>query len=279
MNKIVLPEKAYAKINLALDIVRKRADGYHDLKMVMASVSLCDDIEVTLTPCEAGRERFTAESRGSALPQDESNLAVKAARLFFAKRGFNGFDTHINIVKRIPVSAGLGGGSSDAAAVLRALSARFPLPDRLTVPALELGSDVPYCLRGGVRLAEGRGELLSPLPPLPDCRIVLVTPPVRVSTAEAFRAISVPAFKTDWTAFLDAMRRRDLPAIAKNLANAFPDRYSDARTRLLNAGALGVVMSGSGPSVFGMFDDEDLASRAADSLRAIFPDTFLTEPV
>lgn len=280
MKRFALREKAYAKINLALDILGKRADGYHDLKTVMASVSLCDDLEITLTPCADGRERFAAESNNPALPTDDNNLAVKAARLFFHAAGVAGYEVHIRIEKRIPVCAGLGGGSSDAAAVLRALSSRFPMPESILESlALKLGSDVPYCLRGGVCLAEGRGERLTPLLPLPDCHIVLTVPPVRVSTAAAFQSVTVPAVKTDWALLTDALRRGDISAIAGSMDNAFPDIYSEALDSLLREGALGAVMSGSGPSVFGVFHDEAIANQAVRNLRAFFLNTFLTKPV
>ncbi len=280
MKSFALRENAYAKVNLALDILGKRADGYHDLKTMMASVSLCDDLEITLTPCADGRERFAAESNNPALPTDDDNLAVKAARMFFLAAGVAGYEVHIRIEKRIPVCAGLGGGSSDAAAVLRALSSRFPMPESILESlALNLGSDVPYCLRGGVCLAEGRGERLTPLPSLPDCHIVLTVPPVRVSTAAAFQSVVVPAMKTDWVLLTDALRRRDIAAIAGYMKNSFPDVHSDARECLRRAGALGTVMSGSGPSVFGVFHDEAIANQAVRKLRAIFLNTFLTKPV
>jgi 4-diphosphocytidyl-2-C-methyl-D-erythritol kinase len=162
----------------------------------MASVSLYDDLTLTLQSCEAGEEVFTAGAEGV----EGDNLAARAARLFMDAAGLTGWSVHICIEKRIPIRAGLGGGSSDAAAVLRALDGweKHPAPRNhpllrkrakdipLPALALELGSDVPYCLRGGVCLAQGRGEILSPLPPLPECWIVLCVPPVEVPTAEAF---------------------------------------------------------------------------------------------
>jgi 4-diphosphocytidyl-2-C-methyl-D-erythritol kinase len=280
MRNRILREAAHAKINLAIDILGKREDGYHDLKMVMASVSLRDELTISLIPCEPGRERFSAESDDVSLPNDEKNLAVKAAKLFFIKQGIRGTGAHIKIQKRIPVCAGLGGGSSDAAAVLRALAKHFPVPDNeLAALAPELGSDVPYCLWGGVCLAEGRGEHLSRLPALPDCYIVLTVPDTRVSTGEAFSKVNPPVAVTDWAALTEGVLSGDTKKIAVNMRNAFPDVYSDARARLLDAGALGAVMSGSGPSVFGLFTEESAANRAAGALQKIFTQTFLVKPV
>jgi len=264
----ILYADAPAKINLSLDILGRRADGYHDLRTVMASVSLYDKLTVTLAPCGAGRETFTAEAEGV----EGDNLAARAARLFMAAAGMAGWSVDVRIEKQIPVRAGLGGGSSDAAAVLRTLDGwaweraagrKPPLP----ALALELGSDVPYCLRGGVCLAEGRGEILTPLPPLPECWIVLSAPPVEVSTAEAFGrfdALGQPPCIKDGNAFEAVI--------------AFPE-MAEIKRVLIRAGASRAAMSGSGPTVFGIFHDINPAKTAFDALRAIFPKTFLTTPV
>ncbi|MDR0294217.1 MAG: 4-(cytidine 5'-diphospho)-2-C-methyl-D-erythritol kinase [Oscillospiraceae bacterium] len=278
--KTLLAAKAPAKINLALEITGRRGDGYHNLRTIMASVSLCDDLTLTLSPCEPGKETFTAFAEGV----EGQNLAARAARLFMNAAGFRGWSCHVHIEKRIPVSAGLGGGSSDAAAVLRALdewaaaradghslgetdNQRPPLQEL----ALELGSDVPYCLRGGVCLAEGRGEILTPLPPLPDCHIVLVTPPAAVSTAEAFRRF-------------DGMEWPERTETARPAGNVFESvtrlpEVAEIKRLLSGAGAANATMSGSGPTVFGIFDDITKANQAIYTIRPQFPKTFLVKPV
>jgi 4-diphosphocytidyl-2-C-methyl-D-erythritol kinase len=281
MKRSILREKAPAKINLSLDILGKRPDGYHDLRTVMASVSLFDELCLTLTPCREGEERFSAETEGEALPEGDGNLAVRAARLFMEARGPVGCSVHVHIKKRIPVSAGLGGGSSDAAAVLRILSG-VP-PDQISAAAgtggrtptlqeiaLELGSDVPYCLRGGVCLCEGRGEVMKPLPPLPDCWIVLSTPPIAISTAEMFDKFDkLSEEKLALASFMDNVFESviDLPPIA------------EIKGILIGAGAEKAAMSGSGPTVFGIFASETNAKTAFDTLRVNFPKTYLTKPV
>jgi 4-diphosphocytidyl-2-C-methyl-D-erythritol kinase len=280
----VLYEKAPAKINLSLDILNTRPDGYHDLRTVMASVSLFDDLTLTLTPCLTGKEKFSAETEGELLPEGEGNLAVRAARLFMECHGLSGISVHIHIKKRIPISAGLGGGSSDAAAVLRALEhwhrgdetrghgAQTEGRGRPSLQgiALRLGSDVPYCLHGGVCLCEGRGEVLTPLPPLPDCFIILSTPQIAVSTAGMF-------------GLFDKLSNEEL-ALASFLDNVFEavidlPPVAEIKGFLLGAGAEKAAMSGSGPTVFGIFTDETNAKSVCDKLLSHFPKTYLTKPV
>jgi 4-diphosphocytidyl-2-C-methyl-D-erythritol kinase len=249
---LTLFAKAPAKVNLQLEILGKRPDGYHDLRSVMASVSLYDDIAVTLTPCRPGEETYTASAAGV----EGENLAAKAARLF----GIPGRSIDIAIEKRIPVGAGLGGGSSDAAAVLRVLDGWAERTGccrpSLCKLALELGSDVPYCLRGGVCLAQGRGEILTPLPPMGDCRVVLCVPPVFVSTADMFTKID----RTGARFFEDVT---DIPEVL------------EIKRTFTETGAEKAAMSGSGPAVFGIFSDECQAKTAQEKLLPTFPKTFL----
>jgi 4-diphosphocytidyl-2-C-methyl-D-erythritol kinase len=279
LNSQLSTVKAPAKINLSLDILGKRPDGYHDLRTVMASVSLFDELTLTLTRRGPGEEKFSAETEGADLPGGEGNLAVRAARLFMESRNITGVSVHIHILKRIPVCAGLGGGSSDAAAVLRVLNHWHgegeireggPEPPPLHEIASRLGSDVPYCLRGGVCLCAGRGEVLTPQPPLPDCRIVISTPPVAVSTAEMFQ-------------LFDKLNDEEL-ALAGFYDNVFEvikplPPVAEIKGILLGAGAEFAAMSGSGPSVFGIFASENSAKSAYDKLRVNFPKTYLTKPV
>ena len=262
---VTLRAKAPAKINLSLDLLGKRDDGYHDLRSVMASISLYDDLHIMLRPCKAGRGLFTAQAAGVR----KGNLTSLAVKLFMQAAGARGWSAHVRVEKRIPLSAGLGGGSSDAAAVLRALDKWAAVQTAVRRPdlqelALKLGSDVPYCLRGGVCLAEGRGERLTPLPPLPECWIVLSVPAINVSTVRMFQ-------------LFDLSGRREGDNVFETV-NPHPE-VGEIKQVLLQAGASKALMSGSGPSVFGIFDDETQAADAVQTLKPIFPKTFLTVPV
>lgn len=286
--KTELFARAPAKINLALDVLGRREDGYHDLRMIMLSVTLYDDITITLSE-DGGK--YTASSDAPHLPTDHRNLALRAAGLYLSRTGRESVSCAIYIRKRIPVCAGLGGGSSDAAAVLRALHAHFDseVPfETLMEWALEIGSDVPYCLHSGFCLAEGRGEILSPLPPLPDCRFVLCIPPVVVSTASVYRMIDRHpiVYRPDWKGIDLALTTQSLVKFARRLYNVFEDPVSEKhrsiaeiRKTFMDLGALGAVMSGTGASVVGLFADEISAQAANDTLLPLFPNTFIARPI
>ena len=276
-------ESAYAKLNLALDILGRRPDGYHDMRMVMQSIDLAD--QVTLSPrSEPG---ISVSTDLPYLPKGDGNIAAKAAARFFEATGlpFPGFD--IDIFKQIPVCAGMAGGSSDGAAVLRILR-RLYAPD-MTEERLEeigalVGSDVPYCVRGGTVLAEGRGERLSALPPLPPCWLVVCKPACSVSTPELFAQVRVKKlrFHPRTGEMLSALERGDLEGVARRLYNVFedilPKRYSqvfEVKSSLLELGAMAASMTGSGPSVFGIFREEDPAARAVDALLPLGVSAFL----
>lgn len=283
MSELVFQAKA--KINLTLDITGRREDGYHELKMVMASVCLCDTIILTLTDSPV----FSAHNNLSYLPTDGRNLALSAARIFLERTGRADMGADIYLQKHIPVAAGLGGGSSDAAAVLGGLNGHFGDEvdfETLSRWALELGSDVPYCLMGGVALAEGRGEELTPLPPMPKCHVVLCRPPVAVSTRAAFKAISSLRIKgrPDLQGMLDALAQGSLGGVARRLYNVFEEpmalrikEIAAIHTSLIDGGALGACMSGTGATVYGLFDDGSKAERAYELLKKEYADTFLTE--
>ena len=284
MNSVTLP--AYAKLNLTLDILRKRPDGYHDLRMVMQSIALHDDVTVSLAQGEGIRCHC-----GAGLPEDENNLAVKAVLAFFAQSGVAQRALEIDITKRIPACAGMAGGSTDAAAVLRGLNELFGMP--LDAGALaelggELGSDVPYCLAGGTVLATGRGEVLSPLPPLPDCAVVVCKPGFPISTPMLFSRLDLKKLRCrpDTEALCAALADGDLPRLARRMYNIFEDvlprrcaAVGEIKARLLDLGALGAVMTGTGSAVFGLFDDDAAARRAFDALKAEYRDCFLARPV
>lgn len=283
-----LTEPAYAKINLSLDVLGRREDGYHDLKMVMQSVSLCD--QVTLTLGEVNE--LTLSTNLGFLPVDERNIAVMAARAFARHTGADLSTLSIHIDKRIPVCAGTAGGSSDGAAVLRGLNRLLGIGltrEELAKIGEEAGSDIPYCVLGGTALAQGRGERLTPLTPLEPCSIVLCKPPFPVSTPELFNAIDGVRLRCrpDTAGLIQALERRDLHGVAMRMFNVFEQALpakrrpavEEIKNTMIQRGALGACMSGSGPTVFGLFRTRDEAQAAADELRESYAETFVTTPV
>ena len=254
-------EKAYAKLNISLDVGKRREDGFHEMTMVMQSISLADDVTVTLN--DTGKVR--ARTNLPFIPGDERNLAVKAALCYLEAIGRQGQGAWIEIQKAVPVGAGMGGGSSDAAAVLRAMNALFD--HALSTPELEklscaVGSDVAFCVAGGTALATGRGEKLEALPPLPDCAFVVCKPEFSISTPELFRKLDQMPLRRhpDTAGLMAAIREGQLGQVCRRMYNVFEDvddrrmrTVADIKSRLLDAGALGAVMTGTGSAVFGVF--------------------------
>ena len=280
--------QACAKLNLTLDILGKRPDGYHDLCMVMQSVTLADTITLTENRGEGLRVRTNLRF----LPTGEKNLAAAAALRFWEAREQEPENLDIAIEKRIPVCAGMAGGSSDAAAVLRALNARAgePFsPRELAKVGERVGSDVPYCVLGGTALAEGRWEVLTPLPPLPRCWVVVCKPDFPVSTPELFAQADRVKLRRrpDTKGILAALEAGDLGGVARRMYNVFEDvmprrlyvRVAEIKNELIQRGALGANMSGSGPTAFGLFDRREAAEEALAALRERYRDTFLCETV
>ena len=267
---------AHAKLNLTLDILGRRPDGYHELRMVMQTVSLCDHVSVTLTE----RSGITCRVTGADLPCDERNLAVKAALCFLEETGHAGQGMLIEINKRIPVGAGMGGGSSDAAAVLRALNRLYgDVLDREQLRCLSerIGSDVPFCVWGGTALASGRGEKLEALPDMPDCRFIICKPEFSISTPELFRKLDEIKLRChpDTAGLVEAIRQGQLAQISRRMYNVFEDvddrrmrTVADIKSTLLDHGALGAVMTGTGSAVFGVFEPDSDVSAVRDKLRA-----------
>ena len=277
---------ANAKINLTLDILRKREDGYHDLRMVMQSVTLAD--RLTVTPAQGAEGRAVADLR--FLPSGGKNLAQVAAAVFREATGLGG-EVDVDIRKTIPVCGGLAGGSADAAAVLHAmnrLTGAGLSTQQLAEIGARAGSDVPFCVLGGTALAEGRGERLTPLSPLPSCHIVICKPSFSVSTPQLFGRVNVRKIvrRPDTAGVLAALDAGDLPGVARRMYNVFEDvleprRYREiasVKAALIDCGALGASMSGSGPSVFGLFETEADARTACGRLRESFRDVFLCAP-
>lgn len=275
---------AYAKLNLTLDILRRREDGYHDLQMVMESISLADTLTIA-----NGEGEVSTNLR--YLPTDRRNLAQIAAAAFREATGLGGA-VNIAIEKAIPVCAGLAGGSADAAAVLRAMNqltgAGLSL-EALADIGQRVGSDVPYCVLGGTALAEGRGERLTLLPPLPHCHVVVCKPPFSISTPWLFSQVKVHKIvrRPDTAGVMEALEKGDLAGVARRMYNVFEDvleprhmaTIAAIKAVLINCGALGASMSGSGPSVFGLFASEQDAKRAYRRLLEQYQSVFLCQTV
>ena len=280
-------EPAWAKLNLTLDILGKRPDGYHEMRMVMQSIDLRDT--VTLREETAPGIRVASSCR--FLPCDETNIAAKAILRFFEATGLPCPGFSVRLDKEIPVCAGMAGGSSDGAAVLRLLRREYcpALPqEALEAIAARVGSDVPYCVRGGTALAEGRGECLTDLPPLPDCFLVVCKPPFPISTPELFAQVRTRRLRChpDTAGMLAALAAGDLAGVAHRLYNVFEDvlprKYAqvfEIKRALLDCGAMAASMTGSGPTVFGLFGNKAAAESAREALLPAFPQTFLCRPV
>lgn len=280
--------QAPAKLNLTLDVLGRREDGYHDLKMVMQSITLAD--RLTLRPGRA--PGIQVSSSFHFLPTGEKNLAGKAAVCFYQALGRPARDLDISITKRVPVCAGMAGGSSDAAAVLRALNRLEgdPFsPEELAHVGEAVGSDVPYCVLGCTALAQGRGEVLTPLSPLPHCWVVACKPDFPVSTPELFARIDSCRIRRrpDADGLMAALEQGDLMEVARRMYNVFEDvlperqlaRVADIKNTLIQQGALGANMSGTGPTAFGLFSSQSQAQAAYDVLKQRYQEVFLAETV
>ena len=267
--------KAHGKINLGLDVVRKREDGYHEVRMIMQTVGLYDRITMERRMGPGIR----VETNLSYVPNGEGNLAYKAASLLTDEFGLTE-GVRITIGKRIPVAAGMAGGSSDAAAVLVGMNRMFRLgltTEGLMERGVKLGADVPYCVMRGTALAEGIGEILTELPPAPDCHLLLAKPPVSVSTKAVYGKLKVgellPEQHPDIDGIISAIKDQDIAGIAGRLGNVLetvtiPDHPQIGRIKriMTENGALGALMSGSGPTVFGIFTDRGQAEAARTAL-------------
>ena len=284
---VTLEAVAYGKLNLTLDVLGKRADGYHDLEMVMISVSLADRLTLRLG---TGLPWTVTCDRGS-IPQGEGNLCWKAARRYCDAAGLDPKGLSIQIQKNIPAQGGMAGGSSDAAAVLRALNGHYKLlpEQKLMELALEVGSDVPYCLFGGAALARGRGEILTRLRPLPEgLWFVLARPDFSVSTPELFREIDREglSLRPDTAAMESAILRGDAEAMGKALANAFEPlvaaRYpvvKELESIMRTQGALGACLTGTGSVVFGLYNSKFKAAAAALTLKDLCAEVHIATSV
>ena len=265
--------KAYAKRNLGLDVTGKLPNGYHEVKMIMQSVGIYD--ELTLTKTDSGITIATDESE---LPTNEDNLIYRAAKLMFDTYSITG-GVHIQLSKNIPIAAGMAGGSTDAAATMKGINRLY----QLNIPTQELmrisvsiGADVPYCILGGTALAEGIGEILTPLAPAPSCHLLVAKPDINVSTKYVYEHLdaSETLSHPDINGIVDAINMGSLQGIIERLGNvletvtveAYPI-ISDLKKQMLELGAAGSLMSGSGPTVFGIYTDEKSVQNAYEQIR------------
>ena len=282
-----LYEGAYAKLNLTLDVLDKREDGYHDIKSVMQTVSIRDDIEIDVGT--GGEWTLSCDREG--VPCDNRNLAWKAAELYCKNMDKDPGGLAIRITKRIPMEAGMAGGSADAAAVLRALNRHYGNP--LSILALaelgaQIGSDVPFCVLCGTAMAEGRGERLRKLPDMPDCFIVVCKPEFSSSTPELYRRLdeSVIGKRPDHQAMESALLAGDLQKVAQNLYNVFDPLVTKEHLELnyiksiFNSyGSIGQQMTGSGSAVFAITESFEYAAVICNMLKENYPQVFICKPV
>ena len=269
MDTIML--KARGKINLTLDVVGKRDNGYHDLRMIMQTINLHDTITITKTKTEGIR----INNNLAWLPKDDKNITYKAAAKFLQESNIKS-GIYIDIFKRIPVAAGLAGGSSDAAAVLVGLNKLFDTrysKRKLMKMGVEIGADVPFCILRGTALAEGIGEVLTPLPSLPSMHILLAKPNISVSTASVYKALNLSEIEKhpETDHYVEAIKRQDISYMTTHMGNVLEDvtikihpQIEDIKRDMMHMGALGSMMSGSGPTVFGIFPSKYEATLAAE---------------
>lgn len=267
--------KALAKINLGLDVVRRREDGYHEVRMIMQTVQLYDRLDIKRTQ-EPG---IQIQTNLSFLPVNENNLIYKAAKLLMDEFSITD-GISVKLDKRIPVAAGMAGGSTDAAAMLFGMNRLFSLgltKRQLMERGVQIGADVPYCIMRGTALAEGIGEALSPLPPMVKCPVLIAKPSISVSTKFVYQNLKLDdtTIHPDIDLLIDDIKAKNLHDIAAHMGNVLETvtipNYpviDEIKKHMLSNGAVGAMMSGSGPTVFGLFDDEDTAKKAYKAMRS-----------
>lgn len=267
--------KALAKINLGLDVVRRREDGYHEVRMIMQTIQLYDRLDIKRTQ-EPG---IQIQTNLSFLPVNENNLIYKAAKLLMDEFSITD-GVSVKLDKRIPVAAGMAGGSTDAAAMLIGVNRLFSLgltKRQLMERGVQIGADVPYCIMRGTALAEGMGEALSPLPPMVKCPVLIAKPSISVSTKFVYQNLKLDdtTIHPDIDRLIDDIKAKNLHDIAAHMGNVLETvtipNYpviDEIKKHMLSNGAVGAMMSGSGPTVFGLFDDEDTAKKAYKAMRS-----------
>ncbi len=260
--------RAYAKINLGLDVVKRLPSGYHQVEMIMQAIGIYDELTFEKT-----EKNITVSTDSRELPTDENNLVFKAAKYMFHKYSISS-GLHVRLCKKIPIAAGLAGGSTDAAATIKGINRlyRLDLPlSQLMEDGASIGADVPYCILGGTALAEGIGERLTPLPALPPCRILVAKPDISVSTKFVYEHLDLQALSChpDIRGMAGALQTGSLDGVLSRMGNvletvtvpAYPV-IASLKEQMLRLGAAGSLMSGSGPTVFGIFQDPECARAA-----------------
>ena len=307
--------KAYAKVNLALDVLRRRPDGYHDVKMIMQNISLYDELTFCVededikkfsdisddkkdkTDNGANKNQFanykiTLTANSDKVPTDERNLIYKAVKLMFEQYNIAA-DIKIHLEKHIPVEAGMAGGSTDCAAAIKALNELFSLglsENEMMDIGVKLGADVPFCIMAKTALSEGIGERLSPLKPLPSCYILVAKPPISVSTGMVYKNLRCDELKShpDVDGMIDALSKGSLTGVAERMDNVLETvtvvlhpEIEELKNIMKDRGALNSIMSGSGPTVFGLFDDKARADAAKEFIisKGLSNEVYITEPV
>ena len=271
MDQVVI--KAMAKVNLGLDVLRRLENGYHEVKMVMQTVNLYDELTVK----KEEKDGIVITSNTGELPLNEDNLIYKAAKLIFESAGSTcGVSIHLD--KNIPIAAGMAGGSTDAAATLLALNQLFDFgmsKEHLAEIGVKIGADVPYCIYGGTCLSEGIGELLTKLPDTPDCYLVIAKPGIGVSTKYVYENLHIERVTEhpDMDGMVEAIKNGDLQGVVNTMGNVLETvtikRYPEIammKQCLLDNGAENALMSGSGPTVFGIFMEKETAQKALEEL-------------
>lgn len=272
--------KAPAKINLSLDVLHKRPDGYHEVEMVMTTIDLADRIEMTLLQ----EDKIEIVSQNRFVPDDQRNLAYQAAKILKETYGVK-LGVRMEIEKIIPVAAGLAGGSSDAAAALRGLNKLWKLGlslDELAVLGAQIGSDVSFCVYGGTALATGRGEIITHLPAAPSCWVVLAKPVIGVSTADVYKRLNISTIEHPNTkAMINAIYENDFAGVCKNMKNCLEavtfsmhEEVSMIKAQMQKFGADAVLMSGSGPTVFGLVEHDSRMQRVYNGLKGFCDSVF-----
>lgn len=295
MNNIITM-KAYGKVNFALDALRKKANGYHELRMIMQTLDIFD--ELTFSRIDERDSFYNKEGKillecdKSGVPTDERNLIYKAIKLMEQEYNFVA-NVKVYLKKNIPVEAGMAGGSTDCAITLKAINLLYKLgatDEKLCEIGVKIGADVPYCIMGGTVLSEGIGEILTPLPNMPDCYILLTKPSVGVSTKEVYTNLRVSEleYHPDVDAMISFINENDIVGVSKCLSNVLETVtismhpvIDEVKNIMKNNGALNALMSGSGPTIFGVFEDEEIAMKAEQIIKNKFEnfDTMITKPV
>lgn len=285
-----ITRKAYAKINLGLDVLRKRPDGYHEMKMIMQTVGIYDVLTFQKSGSRTKEPEISILLDNAELPADKNNLIYKAAMLIMQTYGIEE-GVEITLNKNIPIAAGMAGGSSDAAAVFHGLNELFGLSmslEDMKKLGVKIGADVPYCIVGGTALSEGIGEILTPLPAPPEAVLLIAKPDINVSTRFVFENLHADTLRDhpDIDGMAEAIRRGDLQGITDRMGNVLETVtvkthpvVARIKEEMLKGGAENALMSGSGPTVFGIFKEKKMAEESYDSLKSqgLAKQIFITE--